>query len=358
MNRGYKKIMGELRFSEDTKERMVDNLVAAQVQPVVHTVRGRHRLWHYAAASVAAVGLVIAIGGGAYASGALMSVGNVISDVFGGVPAQTEVVDKIGRPIGASTSSNGVTITAEAIIGDRTNYAIVYSIAKDDGTAFDGLEPLPNGLLPIGFDGGSSTYIDGVSAAGGSGYFYDADPTDNAIQYVEKMSVDVEGNSIIGKTARASFANLQAFGDGASDVETLATGPWNLKFMIDYEDTSVNVPAGQQIEFNDMDVLIDEITVSPIAITVNYTVDGAMDWEEQESDQLSEHNDAELDRFFNLPVFVTMNDGTVIDATDGGGSSNEQDDKTIIHKGIVLDQFLDLENVASITIGNTEVPLP
>ena len=42
------------------------------------------------------------------------TVSNLLAPLFGG--AQTEIVDEIGVPIGASTSVNGYTLTVDAII--------------------------------------------------------------------------------------------------------------------------------------------------------------------------------------------------------------------------------------------------
>ncbi|MFR2950670.1 MAG: hypothetical protein ACLTKG_04690 [Collinsella intestinalis] len=71
--------------------------------------------------------------------------GGPLAAVFGAGPAQTELIDRIGRPIGASCTSNGITITADAIVGMRHAYAVVYTIGKDDGTAFDEITMNENG---------------------------------------------------------------------------------------------------------------------------------------------------------------------------------------------------------------------
>ena len=117
MDREYNEAMDDLRFSPAAKERMAARLAAAQEQaravrpqPDVHAARGGKRRWRFAAAAAATVVLAVGLAGGAYASGALMGVGNVMDDLFGGPPAQTEVVGKIGRPLGASATSNGVTV--------------------------------------------------------------------------------------------------------------------------------------------------------------------------------------------------------------------------------------------------------
>ena len=159
-------------FSEAAKERMARNLVAAQgashapaasatrqarERTLVRARVGGKRRWQAVAAAAAAVGVLAVLGGAAYASGALMTMAEAVDAALTGAPAPTEIVDKVGRPVGAGASSNGVTVTAEAIFGDRENYAIVYSIAKDDGTAFDLPPKTDSGTLPLRFQEGSPT---------------------------------------------------------------------------------------------------------------------------------------------------------------------------------------------------------
>ena len=59
------------------------------------------------------------------------AVSSLLAPLFGGT--RTEIVDHIGSPIGASVSADGYTITADAIIGDRYNLAVVYTLTRDDG---------------------------------------------------------------------------------------------------------------------------------------------------------------------------------------------------------------------------------
>ena len=66
------------------------------------------------------------------------AVSSLLAPLFGGT--RTEIVDHIGSPIGASVSADGYTITADAIIGDRYNLAVVYTLTRDDG------QPLPENL--------------------------------------------------------------------------------------------------------------------------------------------------------------------------------------------------------------------
>ena len=121
-----------------TKSRMVDRLMTAAEQPeqpvAIHRVRRFPRI---AAVGVAAA-LVLSIGAGA--TGVFKSASDAFAGVFGPT-ADTEIIDQIGRPIGASDTSNGVTVTADAILFDGYNYLISYTLEKEDGSAFDCTKP-------------------------------------------------------------------------------------------------------------------------------------------------------------------------------------------------------------------------
>ena len=83
--------------------------------------------------AAAAAVLVLAVGT-AGATGILRSAAEVFSPLFGGAPAQTEIIDKIGYPVGASDTDNGVTVTADAVMGDAYNAAVVFTFRTDDGS--------------------------------------------------------------------------------------------------------------------------------------------------------------------------------------------------------------------------------
>ena len=237
--------------------------------------------------------------------------------MFNGEPASTEVIDAIGRPIGASASCNGVTVTADAVVGNRWNYVVAFSIARDDGEPFD-VTPNEAGTLPLMFDGPSGVNIDWTNGGGGGIHFYDADPTDNAIQMVESMSADTfDGRSIIGNTARVHLENPYAL-DGAGEPRLIAAGSRGLKFTMNYEDTTIDLPAGFSVDYHGLSADIESVAISPIGITVDYTAHDVMNWQEQGDGKMSEHNTAETNRILNLPILIELANGTTIDATESG----------------------------------------
>ena len=347
MKKEYKEQMDNLHFSQQQKQQMVDRLMAAQDQQEIP--RRKRRPLHRIAAVGVAAALVLTAG-----AGATVVYHKLASESFAGVfgTAETEIVDKIGRPIGASDTSNGVTITADAIIGDKYHYAITYSIEKEDGTAFD-ITTDESGYYPMMFQK-EDTNIGRFGSRHGSSYFYDADPTDNAIQYVEMMEVDRE---LKHRTAKVTFEDLRLFGDG--EHRMIAEGNWKLKFDFNFEDTSVSLPAGQEFELNGMGAVIDEITISPIALRVAYTVDEKIQWDENtDSGKQSEHDREQMFKYFeSLPVTLTKTDSTVLDLTGMGGGVEPKDGKTVCSKGTVFDEIIPLEEVDHITVAGIEIPL-
>lgn len=356
-NREYTDALDGLRFSDEAKAHMVDNLLdaAAQQPPVQQKPRRRaFRLPRIAAVGVAAA-LVLGIGAGA--TGVLKTAGEAFSGVFGPT-ADTEIIDQIGRPIGACDTSNGVTITADAIIGDKYHYAITYSIVKDDGTPFDIdlSKTVGDGLLPLTFAEEDTTLVGYFGGTHGSSYFYDADPADASIQYVETR--EISDGDVLGRTMRAKFSDLCVF-DEDMNRTVVAEGDWSFKFNMDFEDTSVSLPAGQVIDLNGMTTTINAITLSPLALRVDYTVDSEVQWDENaQSGRQSDHDRAQMEQYFDdLQIILNKVDGTSLDLSYAGGSIKPEDGKTVCQKGDMFSEIIPLEDVASLTIGGVEIPV-
>ena len=322
--------------------------------------RAHRRSPHRIAAAIG-IAAVLAIGGGtAYATGTLARAADSLAAVFGAGPAQTELIDQIGRPIGASCTSNGITITADAIIGMRNAYAVVYTIEKDDGTAFDELTMNQNGAYNLVLDGGGSinalTALRlGAKGIGGTSYTFDADPTDNAIQLVEMMSFGGSGVSLVGETLHfnATEIGFTRVGEDGRNLpsQAIATGDWNMSFKIDYEDLSVDLPAGQTFTINGNSAVINELAISPLGADVTYTVDAVDGPSEPPGRETSSENHAGHGDFT-----VTFADGTTQELGSGYGSWQESG-KTVVQKTYFFNQIRDVDDIDSITIGDLTIPI-
>ena len=348
----YRQSLDELHFTREEKNAMVDRLTAGESRG-----SGKVRSIRRTVTVGVAAALLMTMGVGAAVT--LTPAGEVFASVFGGAPAQTEIMDRMGVPIGASDTADGVTITADAIIGDTYSYAVVYSIARDDGQPLaEDLTPLggTDGPLPLTFDQ-SDTFVGMLGGSHGTAYFYDADPADNAIQYVEMMTADTP---IEPGTATATFQNLYLRGEDIQDRTLLAEGKWKIRFQFDFPDSSVSLDAGQTFQLNGMKATLDGVTLSPLSIQVDYTVWEELVWDHQDQadGQMGEHDREQSYRFFeSLPVTVNFTDGTALDLSGNGGGIRPEDGKTVCQKGRVFEEILDLSTVESVTVGDITLPV-
>ncbi|MEE8717524.1 MAG: DUF4179 domain-containing protein [Coriobacteriales bacterium] len=294
------------------------------------------------AAAAACLAVVVGLGGYAYASGQLVGITNAIGDVFSGAPAPTEISDKVGHPVNASATSDGVTISADAVMGDDHGYAVVYSVSRDDGEPFGQVGTNANGTLTIDgrpVDVNLDQTVDGATGQGGGLYLYDADPTDNAIQVVTKYTTDT---SLIGATVSAHFTGLGLFGDDYASVEPLATGTWDLKFTLNYESDQVPLTPAGTLSIEGTDGTVQSVSVSPVGIWVEYTMDGVE--EAPASDGMWSP------AFLDLgTITVTMYDGSSISVPCGAGEETEQDGTTVCKSGSFFDRVIDPAQVASVS---------
>jgi len=350
MNRpfDYQQELDTLHFTPEQKKRIAEQTLAAAKQASSRGRRPVRRMLMIAAAAV----LVLAVGT-AGATGVLKSAAESFASVFGGNVAQTEIIDQIGRPIGASATDNGVTITADAILGDQYNACIVYTITRDDGQPLLPEGTSPKSLLMGGFGGADLSIRGGCH---GSSWFIDENPDDSAIQMVQSLSADVP---ITSCTATAEFQNLCYFDEETGSSIPIVEGHWKFRFDVDYEDASLTLGAGETFAQGGMTFTVDKVTVSPVAVQVAYTVDSPVQWSDAPSGRQSDGDRREMERYFeNVEILLTKTDGTVIDLSKSGGSIKPEDGVTVCTKGQVLDEILPLADLESVSVGGVVFDIP
>lgn len=214
-----------------------------------------------------------------------------------------------------------------------------------------------DGLLPLRFRNYGTQVRTSGGGVHGSSWFYDADPADNAIQFVEMMTQD---QPLKPGTASVKFQDLSVYTDNDYRTsETLAEGTWRLKFDFAFEDSSISLPAGQSFTLNGMDATLDGVTLSPLSIQVDYTVHQELAWsEDRESGQINAHDREQSYRYFeSLPVVITYTDGTTQDLTNAGGGITPGDGETVCQKSRIFDELRPLDEVASVTVGDIVLPV-
>ena len=286
MNRqsDYQQALDGLCYTPEQKARLAVRAAETAQQPA----RKARRPFGKIAILAACLAVVLAVSAGA--SGVLKSAAESFGAIFGDGIAQTEVIDKIGHPIGASDTDNGVTITADAIMGDAYNAAIIYTIRRDDGTPLLPEGTDPRSLLMGGF-GGADLSVRGGSY--GSSWFV-TDVTDSSvIQLVQTVTADVP---ISHCTATAEFQDLCGWDESVGEAVTLVAGQWKFRFDVNYEDSSVTLGSGETFQQNGMTFTVDAITVSSVAVKVDYTVDSEVVWSNAPSGRVPEEDHRQMER--------------------------------------------------------------
>lgn len=338
----YRESMNELQFSPQQKQEMIDRLTAQSARPP----RGRAIPLRRVCALGAAAVLTGALCLGAAASGVLKPAAQAFGVVFGTAPAQTEIIDQIGRPLDARATVDGVTVQTDAIIGDTYSYAIVYSIYREDGQPITA-DPDPNrdGTLALRF-GDWNTDVGHLGGMHGTAWFFDEDPADNAVQFVQLLTADAP---LKPGTATVHLTDLkQGIGE---DATLLAEGSWELRFDFAFEDSSLELPGGQSFTVNGEAATLNSVFVSPLSLRIDYTVDTPVPQRENGSSGMADGASTPQ------PVFLTLTDGSRIDLTGFGGGVRPERDTTRCELSGVFDQILPLDTIESITIGEATIPV-
>lgn len=346
----YNRFYDALTFTDDQKAQ-----IAAQAAKQASGVRRRQYRSFASVSKIAAVAacLCCVLTVTAEAAGIRTPLSDLLAPIFGDTVAQTEVIDNIGRPVDASDTDNGITVSAEAIIGDQYNACLIFSFKREDGQAI-----LPEGVAPSALQLGGFGDVQLIRMGGthGSARFLDLVPGDNEIHYLHFISSDQPLNKGM---AKVSFENLYAYPEQGEDSRKVLDGKWKFSFEVDYEDSAVRLGNGETFEQGDIQFTITDISVSPIAVKVSYTANREVNWSNAPSGRLPEEDRREVERYLeNVQLLLTKKDGAVIDlSTYAGGSIRPENGSTYCTKATVLDEIIPLEELESVTVGGIVFPV-
>lgn len=251
------------------------------------------------------------------------AVSNLLAPLFGG--AQTEIVDKIGVPIGASTSVNGYTLTLDAIIGDRYSVKVAYTLSRDDGQA-----------IPENIDFSSRGF-------NGSGYSTKIliDEDDPSIAHFHLRWRRNE--PIIGRIVTATFTDLII--DNGEEDEVIAEGTWQIKYTLRYPDSTEELPvkAFEVVDNGGHKYKVKEILLSPLGIHL---------------DMVFYEPEYEGGIFKDFKMTLIMTDGIELPLEGGGGGRwTEGDKKADIDYYARFDVPIPREDIKAIVICGTTYEL-
>lgn len=260
-------------------------------------------------------------------------VSNLLVPLYGG--AQTELVDKIGVPIGAETVVGDYKLSANAIIGDKYNFAIVYSLTRTDG------RPLEEGLC---FENYNNSYRYG---SGGGVLSHTLSDDGMTLQIVDQWT---SRNMFLKRNTKVTFENLRRYSELDQEYYPVQEGCWELQFVVRYEDTSKEISVKPFIvtDENGNQYEIRNIVISPIGIHFDMTA----------PNNYSEE-DISPPPYKDFTLSVVLTDDTVIPIEDRNmGSHGNLDDKTLeADFGALFEIPIPLESIKALIICDTTLSI-
>lgn len=324
----------------------------AEAAPAEKKRKPRLSRW-LAAAAAAVLVLTLAIGAGA--------AGELLKDVFApafpaapeGTVADPEVIEKLGTPVGVSATDGLVTFTLDSIVRDRYTVTAVFTVSGLDAKE-------------IGVDAGALR-VGGMSYEGPSGHCMYT-PNEEDVEGMLVVSTWSAEEPIPAGEAEILLENITVY-RGRPFLEKHIAGAWQLNCDLSYEDMTLDLPAGQTLSVEGMEVTLDQISLSPLSLMLLYTAHtGDADLEEPlpvGADGFSRPLCARLE---SLDLVITKKDGATLTSPEyhgenegveflggGWGYSDEADGTTSCQSCSRFEQVIPLEDIASITIEGVEV---
>lgn len=286
------------------------------------------------AAVAAALALILAVTVPVRAELVNGYISNLFAPLYGSV--QTELVDQIGKPIEAAVAVGGYRLSADAIIGDRYNVAIVYSLTRTDGGQ------LEEGLS---FDSYSNTAKRGT---GGGSYSFHLSEDNTRLSIVEEWTSAARLR--LNRKAIATFTDLMRYDMETQERTLVQEGTWELKYTVRYEDASVRVPAYDTVveDASGKQYTVHSILISPIGIHLDMTAP---------NHSTSYFQEGSL--YQDFTVSLILQDGTVkiLEDMNIASHGSTEDDTHDADYGAMFDKPISLDQIKEVVICGTAFSL-
>lgn len=254
---------------------------------------------------------------------------------FWGV-SRTEIIDDIGVPIDASVSADGYTLTADAVIGDRYNVMIVYTLTRDDG------QPIPENIY---FSKHGNNVLSGSSGIGGESIVKDA-KTPNQAHVIQSWHRTAP---LIGKYVTIRFSGLGTHDEKRQEYTTLAEGPWEVSFTLRHNDSMKDILVNrlQVMDEKGGKYQIDKVLLSPVGLHI-------------EGLRFDLEHDKEPSATPDFKISIKLRDGT--EALLGGcsigeGNSTKNNHAVEFRYDTIFSEPVPLDEIEALVICDTEYPL-
>lgn len=380
----YKDALDTVQLSDEQQDRLFR---AAVHQADQHTRRQRPSR-RPALAGIVLVSILALTACGV----AIKTLSELYAPYLGSSDSQSAVIEEYGTALEASDTDNGVTISAKAVLGDKHNAWILYTISWDNSADIN----LPDNIPQSPSEYSTNTDISFLifdetreSIATEAGYsrdimFTDPDPNDNEIEWMECYSFEgaIPFRSV-SKTLDSlywysydvypyqlwSLSDVDYFEpsddfESPDDVQLAIEGHWELDFDASYESCSVSVPLEDNATFTyeGRTCEIAELTVSPFSAYIEFTYMRTENDAPRTEDEDGLHDNVR-DTLSGIEIdnlYVTTSSGQTYHTVYSGYGLAQYFKKTdsyLFRTGGTFTEIIPPDEMKSITIGETTFPI-
>lgn len=330
----YKQELRHLQYSSEQKKQLATTSLHRAEFERKHAPK-RHSKRRMTVSIVAAI-LVLIITAGAV--GSWKSVAELFAPYFGTSKKQTEVMGVMGTALDESVTQNGVTLTANGIIGDTYNACILYTLSWDTDISV----ALPDNLPADAWDlSHAELLFKDETPKSWNATIVQASAEQRQIEFFVRLSSE---QTVIGKEFTLYFHDMQLrWPDETGETQThlVAKGNWELTTKTDYSDLSCELKGDKTFELSDGHTAkLNQAYISPLGAHFVWTLPET------------------TNRSYAFHATITKTDGTTVSMQDIGGSTTYRETDTRNVSLFQNDAIIPLDEIKSITVGKTTFSFP
>lgn len=374
----YTQELASLHYTQEQKDRLAAVAAHLSQQDTPQIAHRRRPVRHPALAGIVLVSILILTACGV----AIKTLSELYAPYLGSSDSQSSIIEKYGTALEASDTDNGVTISAKAVLGDKHNAWILYTISWDNSADIN----LPDNIPQSPSDYSTNTDISFLifdetreTIATEAGYgrdviFTDPDPSDNEIEWMECYTFEgaIPFRSVSKTLDSLYWYSYDAYPyqlpwlytdyfESPDDVHLAIEGHWELDFDASYESCALSVPLEDNATFtyNGRTCEITDLTISPLSAYIEYTYTRTEDDEPITEDEWGTHDSA-YDSLGGMDFYITTSSGQTHHTNGVSPGSSQYFKKTDsyrFHSGGTFTEIIPPDEMKSITIGETTFPI-
>ncbi len=330
----YKQELRHLQYSSEQKKQLATTSLHRAEFERKHAPK-RHSKRRMTGSIVAAI-LVLIITAGAV--GSWKSVAELFAPYFGTSKKQTEVMGVMGTALDESVTQNGVTLTANGIIGDTYNACILYTLSWDTDISV----ALPDNLPADAWDlSHAELLFKDETPKSWNATIVQASKEKRQIKFLLRLSSE---QPVIQKEFTLHVRDIQlCWPDETGETQThlVAKGNWELTTKTDYSDLSCELKGDKTFELSDGHTAkLNQAYISPLGAHFVWTLPET------------------TNRSYAFHATITKMDGTTVSMQDIGGSTTYRETDTRNVSLFQNDAIIPLDEIKSITVGKTTFSFP